>query len=469
MAWGDWRYTEVRQAPKGRGTILGYAQDLPEGALRLLVNDDTDVPTGEAAEQFCRKYLSVKEGKGGGGCPTERPVHVHFTTSFDLTQRLVHGDLAQRFPFDGIIQDIIHDETGELTGLSNIQRIRQGILVPQPALLIVTNNAALAAQRRAERRIPNLFAVAKEPDPEHRPEPEAAEIVHFFGMAENNRDFSDDPLIGEYQNVVGHSTQALIREFLECLDDTEGDRTPIVIHGDSGTGKEAVARLIHLRDHLDDTGFERFQPVLVASIPPGTLHGELFGVTRLTPFEGTMESDKIRGYIEKAERGTLFIDEVGDLLPQVQGGLLRFLQDYKIHPVGGDWMEVRDVRCVFATNKDLRDRAAVSMRDDFLYRIDGLFLELPSLQERVEEHETLLDYFIARARAAEKAGRDDPFSDDLRETLIAMCRNGAFTGNLRQLQMLVKRIVLVSERGCQMGRRELERALRFGLMKPAVP
>ncbi len=468
MAWDDWQYIHLHCAPDRPEAVLGYVHDMPKGALRLLVNDDTDVPTEQAAEKFCRNYLGVNCKGRDDDCPTERPVYVYFTESFDLAKRLTKEKYAQTFAFDGVLQDIIHDESGELTGLNNIHRIRQGVITPQPAVLIVTNDSTLAVGAREKHPTPTLFAISKDPDPEHRVAPEKREIENYFRAVEENRDLSDNPLFEEFRCIIGRTTQTLIQEFLGFLDDDREDRIPVVIQGKSGTGKEAVARLIHLHDRYStDRKFERFQPVLVASIPSGTLQGELFGVVSLSPRDyGANDARPIEGYIAKAAHGTLFIDEVGDVPPFVQGGLLRFLQEHKIRPVGGEWQDVPDVRCVFATHKNLRNPDEVEMREDFLHRIDGLTIDLPDLKDRTDEHEALLDYFIGCSRAAEKAGMDAPFSDELRERIIKLCRSGALTGNVRQLKMLVNRIVRVAAGGRQIGESDFKKALKYSLINP---
>lgn len=106
------------------------------------------------------------------------------------------------------------------------------------------------------------------------------------------------------------------------------------------------------------------------------------------------------------------------------------------------------------------------MREDFLHRIDGLALDLPDLKDRVNEHEMLLDYFIGCSRATEKAGMDALFSDELRERIIKLCRSGVLTGNVRQLKMLVNRIVRVAADGCQIGINDFKKAIKYSLINP---
>ncbi len=467
MGWEDWQYHRLGYASRRRNVITGYESYSQErGALRLLLNDDREVPDEAEAERFCKKYLNVAGPGNPDGCPTTRPVHVFFTDNFELARKLSDARHRRQFVFDGVIQDIIHDETGEYAGASNLLRIHQGMIAPLPAVLVVTNDGNWAQDSRVRRVAGGTFAIAKIADPGLRSGEEQNEINGFFRITEENRDLADSPLFEEYRQIAGRQTLALIQEFMGYLDDEPGRRMPLVILGKSGTGKEAVARLIHLHDrHQSDAAFHRFQPVLVASIPPGTLQGELFSVVELQPGDRERVKPTV-GYIEKAERGTLFIDEIGDVPKFVQGMLLRFLQEHKIRPVGGEWRKIEDVRCVFATHKNLRDPNAVDMREDFLHRIDGLALELPELKDREEDLEDLLNYFIGWSKAHEKANHDDPFTSPLRERIIELCRLGALTGNIRQLKMLIYRIVRVSEPGRRMDIADYHKAVKFSLINP---
>lgn len=469
MAWSDWTYTRIQPSPRRSQHILGYDPDnIPPNALRILLNDDAELPNERAAEEFCRKYFSILDQQQNKACPTEMSVAVFFTESFDLTKRLISQNNRHIYVFDGLIQDILHDDSGELLGNSIINRERLGIGSPQRPTLVVTNLQNLAVEKRTQRGQRVEFAISKDPEAEHRLADEVEELKRFFRLAEEHHRLSHNPLIQEYQNIIGRSTLAHIEEFVGFLDDVPGRRTPILILGESGTGKEAVSRLIHRHDRGSrDPDLSRFQPVLINGISPGTLEGELFGVVSLSPSDyDSPDAKPIQGYIQKAANGSLFIDEIGDVPSSVQGGLLRFLQEGKVRPIGGHWEEIPDVRCIFATHKNLLDKNDTDMRNDFLYRIDGLTLRLPSLAERTEDHEALVDYYIADAGAHQKAQNDIPFSDELRNHLLELCRSGSFTGNIRQLRMYINRIVRVAGKGSQIGMKDNERALKFSLFKP---
>ncbi|HFD32867.1 MAG TPA: sigma-54-dependent Fis family transcriptional regulator [Gammaproteobacteria bacterium] len=477
MAWEDWNYYHLktaRKAPDILATDILEKGKTPENAIRILINDDREVSSEDEVKKFCHRYLSLPDKDGNPVCPTSQPVNIYYTDNFELVRSLFMGEICHE-EFDGVIQDILNDTNQTERGLSNIQRLQRGVLNPFPVIMAISKENTII-ERCKQNRINNLyFAVIKEPEADRRSRETNKEIADFFRFAEKNRQTNTDPRIREYKQIVGNQVLTQIQEFLTYLDKpmlTEPwrkQRLSAVILGESGTGKEAVARLIHTTDRITDTSFERFQPVLVAQIPEGTIQGELFGVHQVYPGE-TKENNArpIKGYIEKAQNGTLFLDEIGDVPEPIQGGLLRFLQEGKIHPVGAQkWYEIQDVRSVFATHKDLKDPRQSKMRDDFLYRIDGLKLELPNLAERTSDHELLVDFFIARS-VQNNTGfeMDQPFHPDLREKLIELCRKNAFPGNIRQLKAFIQRIVLVAERKQIIGFEAYERAVRFSLLPP---
>lgn len=475
MAWNDWQYIQVSPSPKRKGYVPAYHNtEVPDNALRILLNDDADVPNPEKAQAFCKNYLSIKDKNGQPVCPTERPVVVFFTASFAFAKTLL-GELKPetnepKYLFDGLILDLLHQDSGHLEGTSVLSHTRKNITSPIRPTIIVTQLQNEAENRRTHRLNSATFAISKDPEAAHRLEDEIGEIEQFFQAAEEHHRIQNNPLIDEYKQIIGSSVLRQLDEFIGFLDEEEGEsKTPIVILGETGTGKEAVARSIHLNDRVNDVGLQKFQPVLINSIPKGTLEGELFGVVSLRPSDYDSKNARpIKGYVESAAKGTLFIDEIGDVAPNVQAGLLRFLQEQKIRPVGGEWKSVPDVRCIFATHKNMLDPNETRIRHDFLFRIDGLTLRLPTLAERTEDHEDLVDYFISQTRAHEKAETDPPFSQELREHLIELCRTGQFIGNVRQLRMFINRIVRVSRKGHQITLADEIRARKHSLIEPGI-
>jgi transcriptional regulator with PAS, ATPase and Fis domain len=221
---------------------------------------------------------------------------------------------------------------------------------------------------------------------------------------------------------------ALVRRF-------EQTDEPVLITGESGTGKELLARAIH-------TGSRRargpFVAVNCAAIPAGLVASELFGYER-GAFTGAVT--RTLGQIEYADGGTLFLDEIGDMPFDLQGHLLRFLQEGQIRRVGGRETIRLDVRIVSATNVRLGQAIAEGrFREDLFYRLNVLTLAVPPLRDRVEDIAPLANHFLRLA------GRDfnrdvDGFSPDA----ITALRRHRWPGNVRELMSVVRRAVVVSD------------------------
>jgi len=221
----------------------------------------------------------------------------------------------------------------------------------------------------------------------------------------------------------------------------------VLITGESGVGKEVVARLIH-------AGSARNAKPLVtincAGIPDTLLASELFGHVRGS-FTGAY-ADK-RGWLEEADHSTVFLDEVGEMSFQMQGLLLRFLENGEIQPVGSSRARVTtDVRVITATNRELIDRVQTKeFREDLYYRLNVLHIEIPPLRERPEDIEVLLDHFLATLSEHHRVAV--PL---LREEVRARLLDYSWPGNARQLRNVVERIV-VRSRNSEVSLEELSR------------
>ena len=218
-----------------------------------------------------------------------------------------------------------------------------------------------------------------------------------------------------------------IRRFAAC-------DVPVLITGESGTGKELVARAVH--DHSRRaTG--PFVALNCAAVPPTLIASELFGYER-GAFTGA--TTRNNGHIEHAHRGTLFLDEIGDMPIDLQGLLLRFLQEGEILRVGGRQPIKVDVRVVAATNVRLKEAiAAGKLREDLYYRLNVLTIHLPPLRERGGDVEVLATYFlreIAREFHCEIRG----FARSAMEALLAH----QWPGNVRELIATLRRAVVLA-------------------------
>jgi formate hydrogenlyase transcriptional activator len=213
--------------------------------------------------------------------------------------------------------------------------------------------------------------------------------------------------------------------------------SPVLLLGETGTGKEVIARAIH------DTGprrHQRFVPVNCAAIPAGLLETELFGHER-GAFTGAVT--QTTGRFQAADRGTLFLDEIGDLPLELQPKLLRALQEQQIERLGSGGRALPvDVRVVAATNQDLWEMVQRrTFRADLYYRLNVFPIVIPPLRQRVEDVPLLVDHFVRRFAARHgKAIRHVPAAllDDLTGRL--------WPGNVRELQNVIERAV-ISTRG----------------------
>jgi transcriptional regulator with PAS, ATPase and Fis domain len=209
-----------------------------------------------------------------------------------------------------------------------------------------------------------------------------------------------------------------------------GTHFTVLIEGESGAGKELVARELH-QSSVRRGG--PFVPVNCAALVESLLEAELFGIEEraATGVRGR------RGKFEQADHGTLFLDEIADLSPAAQAKLLRVLQDFCVERVGGHIARRVDVRVLAATNRDLRDLAGVGkFRADLYYRVSGVEIVVPPLRDRRSDIPLLVDHFIVRNRRM----RVLTVSAEAMEAL----RSYEWPGNVRQLARVVERAIALS-------------------------
>lgn len=236
----------------------------------------------------------------------------------------------------------------------------------------------------------------------------------------------------ETEFIIGNSPQ--MKEVSRLITQVAPTPTTVLISGESGTGKELVARAIH-RHSL------RSSRVLVTlnctALPPTLLESELFGYKR-GAFTGAFK-DQI-GLFEKADGGTMFLDEIGDMSLEVQAKLLRTLQTGEIRAVGDVKSKVVSVRIIAATNRDLKKAIEEGrFREDLYYRINTFTIMLPPLRERKADIPLLAEYFLLRARAKVNK-RVEVFSPKALDLL----RQYDWPGNLRELENIIERAVVLT-------------------------
>jgi formate hydrogenlyase transcriptional activator len=237
-----------------------------------------------------------------------------------------------------------------------------------------------------------------------------------------------------FEEIVG--TSPALTAVLARVSKVAGVDSTVLISGETGTGKELIARAIHRRSGRSS---KAFVAVNCAAIPRDLIASELFGHEK-GAFTGATQ--RRIGRFELANGGTLFLDEVGELLPDTQAALLRVLQERELERVGGREPIHVDVRVIAATNRDLIDAVAGgSFRQDLFYRLNVFPLEMPSLRERKQDIPVLVEYFIHRY--ARKAGKS--FRRVNKQTLDRL-QSYPWPGNVRELQNVIERSVVVCDR-----------------------
>jgi len=236
-----------------------------------------------------------------------------------------------------------------------------------------------------------------------------------------------------FEEIIG--TSPALQAVLSRISKVAPSDSTVLITGETGTGKELVARAIHRRSHRASRAFVA---VNCAAIPRDLITSELFGHER-GAFTGALQ--RRIGRFELAEGGTLFLDEVGELAADTQVVLLRVLQEREFERVGGRQSIRVDVRVIAATNRDLTAAVASgTFRQDLYYRLNVFPIEIPPLRERREDIRLLVEYFIDRY--ARKAGKH---ITTVEERTLQVLQSYPWPGNIRELQNIIERSVIVCE------------------------
>jgi formate hydrogenlyase transcriptional activator len=236
-----------------------------------------------------------------------------------------------------------------------------------------------------------------------------------------------------FEEIVGVSP--VLKSVLSRVSKVAGSDSTVLISGETGTGKELIARAIHRRSRRASGAFVA---VNCAAIPRDLIASELFGHEK-GAFTGALQ--RRLGRFELADGGTIFLDEVGEIAPDTQVALLRVLQEREFERVGGQNPIRVDVRVIAATNRDLEAAVADgTFRQDLFYRLNVFPLEMPPLREREEDIPVLVEYFIGRY--ARKAGKT--FRRVSKRTLDRL-RSYSWPGNVRELQNVIERSVIVAD------------------------
>ena len=238
-----------------------------------------------------------------------------------------------------------------------------------------------------------------------------------------------------FENIVGNSEP--MRDVFELVQQAAPSTATILIRGESGTGKELIARAVH---HNSPRRNHQFVALNAGSIPADLLESQLFGHIKGS-FTGAMNDKK--GLFETADKGTMFMDEIGNINLDIQSKLLRVIQEKEFMPVGSTSTVKVDVRLVCATNADLETMVAEGkFREDLYFRLNVIEVRLPALRERREDLPLLIDHFVRKYAEANNKKINEVKSD-----FLAASESYHWPGNVRELENAVERAVILSRDG----------------------
>jgi DNA-binding NtrC family response regulator len=336
--------------------------------------------------------------------------------------------LSQRM-FDLLVVDNLMPE---LTGLDLVRELSAAPGVERPQVVMMTAHATIESAIEAMRlgafdylqkpfEIDELLVVAKRALDHQRLRTE-----HRYLISERDAEFN-------HYGMVGRSRR--MQEAIRTAEVVAQSKSTVLITGETGTGKEMLARAIHYHSA------QREMPLIkvnCAAIPETLLESELFGHVR-GAFTGATTGK--RGKFALADGGTIFLDEIGTMSPALQAKLLRVLQEREFEPLGSERTQKVDVRVIAATNRDLRQMVSDGrFQEDLYYRLNVIPVHIPALRERREDIPILVEHFIAKH--AQRAGkRIDGIAPGVMEALQA----SDWPGNVRELENTVERAVVLSQ------------------------
>jgi DNA-binding NtrC family response regulator len=382
------------------------AVETAEGTARLLLVDDD--------EAACRLLSEVLERDS-------------YRVVSALSADEAITKLEAEGPFDAVLTDL---RMPQKSGLDLLRFLRNRD--PEALVLVLTAFGDAAAAAEAIRAGAYDF-ISKPYD--------ISRLRETLGRALGRRRLARQPVgsaasdVGDSLALVGHSPAII--DVMKTMARVAASQATVLVLGETGTGKELVARTVH---HYSDRASRRFVTVNCSALAEGLLESELFGHVK-GAFTGAATSRP--GLFREADKGTLFLDEIGDISPGLQARLLRVLQEQEIVPVGSETPIKVDVRVIAATHRDLPEAVrAGRFREDLYYRLDVVTLRLPPLRERRQDIPLLVDHFLRTLSA--RHGRGPVAMDsEAQRRLLAY----DWPGNIRELQNVLERAVLLAEQG----------------------
>ena len=377
---------------------------MPSPSRLLIVDDDADM----------RDALGTLFAVNGYGCEL----------AADAASAL---ELVDRYAFDVVVSDVRMEG---MDGLELLDRIKQN----HPALPVVVLTAAGSVPQAVDAMKRGAYAYAVKPCDIATLQAMVSGALemrrHLFERAPvvpARKPAADDVLIGG---------SLAMRSLNTAIAFVARSSAPVLLTGETGVGKELVARAIHARGSRSD---RPFVAVNTSAIPQELIEGEIFGHAR-GAFTGALQARK--GLVTEADGGTLLLDEIGDMPFGLQAKLLRVLQFGEVRPVGSDRVHHVDVRVIASTHRDLQALVGNgAFREDLYFRLDVLSVRVPALRERTEDIPSLATYFLAQACRRTPAS---PVRSIGAEALRALSTR-RWPGNVRELASAIERAVVFGD------------------------
>jgi DNA-binding NtrC family response regulator len=334
--------------------------------------------------------------------------------------------LCEKKSYDLVITDL---KMPEMDGLALMRRLRR--VSPEVPVIVVT--AFGSVQTAVEAMKEGAFDYITKPFDREEIRVLVSKALSYGDLRKENSYLREEvKRRSTFEDFVGNSPA--MREIYRLAGQVAGANTTVLITGESGTGKDLLARAIH---HASPRRNGPFIAINCASIPETLLESELFGFEK-GAFSG---ADRAKpGRLELADRGTLFLDEIGDMQQSLQSKLLRVLQDRCFERLGSTKTIEVDVRIIAASNQDIQGLVREGrFRDDLFYRLSVFPIHVPPLRERRDDIPLLALYFLGRF-TAEMGKAVSGFS----EAALGMLRSYAWPGNVREFQNVIERAVILS-------------------------
>ena len=344
------------------------------------------------------------------------------------TVREAQRHLAER-PFDLLVVDNVMPG---VTGLELVRELAQQPSAERPTIVMMTAHGSTQIVREAFKlvvedflekpfEVDELLALARRAVKSLRLQTERQYLI-----SERDAEFN-------YYGIVGRSRA--MEEVIQRAELVAQTKSTVLITGETGTGKEMVARLIHHRSAQRDMPLIK---VNCAAIPETLLESELFGHVRGAFTGATMTK---RGKFALADGGSIFLDEIGTLSTSIQSKLLRVLQEREFEPLGAERTQRVDVRVIAATNRDLKQLVnEAKFQEDLYYRLNVIPIHIPPLRERREDIPVLIDHFLEKHR--QRTGK--PITGVEPEVVDAL-RKYDWPGNVRELENTIERAVVLTQ------------------------